>query len=404
MTVLERYAGVLRGTGTAAPLAASIVARVSLGMNAFAILLLVRQTTGSYAAAGLVAALHALAFAVFGPCRARAADRDGPVRVLVLTGVLHPVGLVALVLAAAYDAPAAALVVPAVLSGAAVPPSGAVMRALWAERVAPERLATAYSLEAVVVELCFVLGPALTAALAATLGPSAAVLASAVATLAGALWLARTPAVQAVRPHAERLAVRLGPLVSPTVRALLLTVLAIGAGFGAVEVAMPAYVEEQGSAPASAGVLLAVFSVGSMVGGLVYGGLPLQSAHRGQLPVLVLGLGAGTFLPLLATGPRGMGVALFFYGLMVAPVFACNSVLLGAAAPRGTVTEAFGWNTSMIFGGAALGNAAGGLLAERWSAYAALLVVAGTGVAAVALSFRAVIKSSRSATEQRPLP
>jgi MFS family permease len=396
VTVLQRYAAVLHGTQTAAPLAASIVARVSLGMNSLAILLLIRQSTGSYATAGLVAALHALAFAVFGPRRARSADRHGPVRVLVATGLLHPLGLAALVLLAAYDAPTLVLVVPAMLSGAAVPPSGAVMRALWGERVDGSRLATAYALEAVVVELCFVVGPVVAAGLAATSGPSAAVLASAAFTLVGALWLARTPAVRAVRPHAERPTGPFGPLTSPAVRALLLTVLAIGAGFGALEIAMPAYAEEQGARPASAGLLLAVFSVGSMVGGLVYGGLHLSATHRRQLPVLVVLLGLGTLLPLLATGPVVMAAALFGYGLAIAPVFACNSVLLGAAAPRGTVTEAFAWNTSMIFGGAALGNAGGGLLAERLSAYAALVLVAGTGAAAVALSLRGVIESSPS--------
>jgi MFS family permease len=404
VTVVGRYAAVLRGTGTAGPLAASIVGRLSLGMNTLAILLLVRESTGSYAAAGLVAALHALAFGVFGPRRARTADRRGPVGVLRVTGVLHPLALLALVALAAYDAPAAALAVPAVLAGATVPPLGAVMRALWRELLSGQRLSTAYSLESVVVELCFVIGPVVTAGLAATRGPSAAVLASAAITLVGALWLASTPAVQAVRPHEQRASSPFGPLASPAVRALLLTVLAIGAGFGAVEVAMPAYVEEQGSAPAYAGVLLAVFSLGSVVGGLVYGGLHLQTPHRRQLPVLVGALGLGTTLPLLATGPLTMGVAMFGYGLAVAPVFACNSVLLGAAAPRGTVTEAFAWNTSMIFGGAALGTAVAGLLAEHLSAYAALVVPAGTGAAAVALSVVAVIGSSRSAVSTSPPP
>jgi predicted MFS family arabinose efflux permease len=395
--LLERYGEVLRGHGTAGPLAASVVGRMALGMNSLAILLLVRESTGSYAAAGAVAALHALSFAVFGPRRARAADRGGPVGVLRATAVLHPAGLALLVLLAAYDAPVVALALPAVLAGAAGPPVGAVMRALWPQRVSGRPLATAYALESVVVELCFVVGPLLTAGLAATLGPSAAVLAAGMLALAGSLWLSATPAVRSVRPQQHCPPGRFGPLASPAVRALLLTVLAIGAGFGALEVALPAFVEELGAQPAAAGVLLAVWSAGSIAGGLVYGAVHLPVPQRRQLPVLVVALAVGAALPLLAAGPVAMAVALFGYGLTIAPLFACNSVLLGEAAPPGTVTEAFAWNTSMIFGGAALGNAAAGVLAERVSPYSALLLAAATGTVAAALSVVGLFRLGRAA-------
>ena len=397
MKLLERYAEVLRGRGTAGPLAASVVGRMALGMNSLAILLLVRESTGSYASAGAVAALHALAFAVFGPRRARSADRNGPVRVLRLTGALHPLGLGALVLLAAYDAPVPLLALPAVLAGAAGPPLGAVMRALWPVRVSGPALVTAYALESVVVELCFVLGPLLVAGLVATLGPSAAVLTAGLLALVGSLWLAATPAVQDVRPHSTPATSWLGPLTSPAVRALLLTVLAIGAGFGAIEVALPAFAEEIGSRPSAGGVLLAVWSAGSITGGLIYGGLHLDVPQRRQLPVLVVALAVGTALPLLAGGAVSMAVVLFVYGMTIAPLFACNSVLLGEAAPTGTVTEAFAWNTSMIFGGAALGNAAAGLLAERVSPYSALVLTAGTGAVAVLLSVYGLFSLRRAA-------
>ena len=125
MTVLARYSAVLRGQGTAVPLVASVVGRLSLGMTGFGLLLLVRETTGSYASAGLVAGTYALSFGVFGPSRARAADRKGPVRALLLTAVLYPLALALLVGLAAAGAPTWSLLVPAALGGAAVPPSAA---------------------------------------------------------------------------------------------------------------------------------------------------------------------------------------------------------------------------------------------------------------------------------------
>ena len=386
MTVFARYATVLRGHGTAVPLTASIVGRLSLGTTSLALLLLVRETSGSYAVAGLVSGAYALAFGLFGPSVARLADRTGPVLALRVTALLHPALLGLAVLAARADLPLPVLLLPTVAAGATVPPLGPVMRALWADALRGPALATAYSLESVVVELCFVAGPLLVASLTVLLDPSAPVVASGLLACVGGLWLSLTARVRAVSPHDERHGSPFGPLSSPAVRALLLTVAGVGATYGAGEVAVPAFVEEQGARASSAGVLLAVWAVGSVVGGLLYGGLDLRTPHRSQLPVLVTALAVGTALPLLATGTTTLGLALFVFGLTIAPFSACNSVLLGRAAPAGTVTEAFAWSTSMIFGGAALASGLSGVLVERSGSTAALLVTAAAGLLALVAS------------------
>lgn len=380
MSALARYAEVLRPPGARTALAASTVGRVSLSSTGLGALLLTRDTTGSYAAAGAVSASYAISFALAAPGRARSADRVGPVRVLVRCGLLHPLALLALVLLAWQGAPALALAGAAVAAGVTVPPIGSVMRALWGDLAPASALQTAYSLESVVVELCFVVGPLLVAGLTALFDPAAPVLASAVLAAGGALWLASVPRLRAVEPHTDRPTSMAGPLVSAAVRAQLLTVLWIGVGFGAIEVAVPAFVEEHGSRPSAAGVVLAVWSLGSVLGGLVYGGLhPRARAHR-QLPVLVAALAIGSVLPVLSPGVLLLCAALFAYGSTIAPFSACNSVLLGASAPAGTLTEAFAWNGSMIFGGAALGSALAGQLVGPYGAVAALAVTAAAGL------------------------
>ena len=380
MGLLERYGRLLRGTGAAAPLAASLLGRLALGVTGLALLLLVREETGSYAAAGLVAAAYALSFAAFAPVRARRADRRGPRGVVLLCGLLHPAVLLSLVLLAAQGAGAAVLAPAAVLAGATVPPLSGVMRALWGTLAQGEELTTAYSLESVVVELCFVGGPLIVAGLTAWAGPSAAVLAAGLLVLLGSCWLASTPALRAVVPHVHGAGRVAGPLTSPAVRALLLPVACVGAGFGAVEVALPAFTEAHGAGPSSAGVLLAVFSVASIAGGLAYGALPLAVPHARQLPWIFGVLAMGTALPLLAPTTLLMGLALLPYGLTIAPFSTCNSVLLGRAAPAGTTTEAFAWSGSMIFGGSALGNGLAGGLVEHSGARAGLVLVAATGL------------------------
>lgn len=392
MILLERYGAVLRGTGAAAPLAASVVGRVPLGMTGLAALLLARESTGSYASAGLVSAAYALAFAVVGPLRARTADRQGPLRVLTLMGVLHPAALGLLVALAADEAGTPALVAAAVLSGATVPPVGSVMRALWGRLVSGAELTTAYALESVVIEVCFVVGPLLVALLTGALGPSAAVLAAGALTLVGSLTLVRAPALRAVAPAGGELH-PLGPLRVGRVRALLAVSACVGIGFGAVEVALPAFAEETGSRPGMAGVLLAVWSIGSMGGGLVYGARHPAAPPGRQFRWLAVLLAAACALPLLAWPSSSLGtmaLALLAYGVTIAPLGACSSVLLGATAPAGTVTEAFAWNSSMIFGGAALGAASGGLLVERSGVGAALAVTAVSGGLVLVVGLRFV--------------
>ena len=376
--MIERYADVLRPPGAAPALVASVLGRFSLAMTGLALLLVARAATGSYAAAGAVSASYAVSFAVAAPSRARAADRRGPSSVLRTTGLLHPAAFALLLVLAGLHAPGWSLALAAVGIGVTVPPLGSVMRALWGDLLSGELLASAYSLEAVVIEACFVIGP-LAVALLSLLDPSVALAASAAIACVGALQLAASPAVRAVVPHEARPTSLAGPLVSPVVRACLLNVLWIGAGFGTIEVAVLAFVDERGSSRSVAGVVLAVWSLGSILGGLVYGGLHLAAPAARQLPVLVALVAAGACLPALSPGTVALALLLVAAGSTIAPFSACNSVLLGSAAPPGTVTEAFAWNGSMIFGGAALGTAVAGVLVDAHGARAALVATAVTG-------------------------
>jgi MFS family permease len=390
--VFRKYGDVLSPPGSATALAMSILGRLALGMTGLALLLLVRKATGSYADAGFVSAAYAISFALAAPNRARAADRNGPTSVLRVTGLCQPVAFGLLVLLADLHAPTLLMALAAVLIGFTVPPLGAVMRALWGELVEGRRLATAYSLESVVVELCFVLGPLLVGGLA-LLAPEIGVLACGIVAGVGALGLAANPRVREVVPHGARPTSLAGPLVSPVVRACLLNVLWIGTGFGTIEVGVLAFVEQHGQSRSTAGVVLAVWSFGSILGGLVYGGLHLNSPAARQLPVLVTVTGLAMALPVLSPGVVVLGALLVLAGTTIAPFSACNSLLIGASAPPGTVTEAFAWNGSMIFGGAAVGTAVAGVLVDAYGARAAFLATVVTGLLTIgssALGLRAL--------------
>jgi MFS family permease len=390
VTVLHRYGEVLRPPGARTALVAGFTGRVSLGMTGLALLLLVKAATGSYGSAGIVSACYAVALAVAAPLRARAADRSGAAPVLRMCAVLHPLAFAAAIVLTSVGAPVVADAAAALAIGFTVPPVGGVMRALWAQILEPQVLPVAYSLEAVVVELCFLSGPLLVALAAGLFSPATAVGASAVLGTVGALLLASVPVVRGGVPHAERPTHLAGPLVSPAVRACLLCVLFVGAAFGATEVGVLAFVEEHGQARSVAGVVLAVWSAGSATGGLVYGGLHLRSDASRQLPLLVTLVGVAAALPLLAPSVLLLGALLAVGGSTIAPWSAVNSVLLSRSAPAGTLTEAFAWNGSMIFGGVAGGTALAGALADAHGSHGALAVAAVCGACVVLASLLAL--------------
>ena len=369
----------LRPPGVRRAWLASLAGRVSLAMTGLALLLLIKQATGSYASAGLVSGCYAVTMAIAAPVRARSADRRGASRVLRACSAVHPLAFGLCVVLAEVHAPVVLDAGAALLIGITVPPIGGVIRALWGQVLEPRLVPVAFAMEAVVIELCFVVGPLAVAVLSGVVGPWAALLLSGLAATGGGFALANVPVVRATVPDPARPTHLAGPLVSPTVRACLLAVLFVGASFGAIEVGVLAFVEQHGHGRAVAGVVLAVWSVGSVLGGLVYGGLDLRASAGRQLPVLVTLVGVAATLPLLAPSVVLLSLLLLVAGSTIAPWSTVNSLLLSRGAPAGTVTEAFAWNGSMIFGGAAAGTALAGVLADASGARGAFVLAAAAG-------------------------
>src|SRR3954447_99555 len=261
-----------------------LLARLPIGLNALATVLFLRERTGSFAIAGAAAGGFALGSAIGAPFTARVVDRFGS-RVLLLLAAGHAIGLLGLLALGEADAPAAALVADAVLTGILLPPVSSVMRALYPRLLSeqPELVRGAYALDSVLTESIFIAGPLLIAALVAATGAEAALVLSAAAVLSGvSLFLGVLPADETPRGRGRRPGSRLGALRAPGIRTLLFSMLPVGFAFGALEVALPAFADERGHREL-AGVLIAIWSVASAAGGLVYGArsasIPLSRLH-----------------------------------------------------------------------------------------------------------------------------
>src|SRR5215208_5099348 len=177
----------------------SIIAGLSVGL-ALPIVLLVQEETGSFASAGAVTAALAISSAVTNPWRGRLVDRHGQSRTLPWLALGSAAGLWALVATTLAGAPLVVPIACAVIAGSLHAPMLSSTRPLWADLVDhPGQMSTAYALQAVILEVFFISGPLVAAALIALGSPAAAVVAIAAAELIGVLALAATPASRASR-------------------------------------------------------------------------------------------------------------------------------------------------------------------------------------------------------------
>ncbi|MGH2852080.1 MAG: MFS transporter, partial [Solirubrobacteraceae bacterium] len=169
----------------------SIVARLPLEMLGIGLVVHTQHLTGSFAAAGAVTGIYALAVGVGGPLLGRAVDRRGQTFVLLASSSATAVLLLAIATLPSR-APLAALIALAAGIGLATPPIGACLRTQLPGLLPdPDDVRSAYAFEASAVELTWIFGPPLVLCLGALWSTGAAL------ALAGAVVLSATAAFAA---------------------------------------------------------------------------------------------------------------------------------------------------------------------------------------------------------------
>ena len=381
-----RYAALLRTPHVGALLGWGMVARLPLGMTPLALLLVVRGEGKSYAAAGAVAAAYAIALGAGAPIAGRQVDRRGQAHALAPRAILHSCLLATVGALALIGVPTIALAAAAAAAGATFPPVASSVRTLLPTLVPTELRATGFALEASSQEVFFIGGPLFVAVLAA-IHPVAALGGAALAVGVGTLALVRVPPVRDTRPEHGPDHSRTGALAAVGVRTILVLAGFMGLSFGTVEVVLPAFAEQHGSR-ALAGLALASFSAGSLLGGLIAGLRPARDARR-QLLLFAWLLPVGLALPILATSIPAMCGLLFVAGLPIAPLITAAYGLVERVALPGAHAETFAWIGTAVVGGVAAGTAFGGWMVDAHGVRSAIVVAVGTiALGAVAVTLR----------------
>lgn len=375
-TLFGPYLRLFAVPGSVAFSLAGWVGRLPAPMLGLGAVLLVEGESGSYGLAGAVSGVLALCYGLAGPQWARAMDRRGQGRVLRLAMVLLLLTGVAFVAAVVSGAPRWSWFLLAALCGASAPNIGSMVRARWSALLDPTGRQTAFAFEAVADEVVFVLGPPLVTLLATLIAPPVGFLTGIAFGVAGGWWLAgqraTEPPLHPVDASAPR---RRRSVLTPTLLVVVATYLGVGTVFGAIDVVVVGFADEQG-APALAGAALAVFAFGSLLAGLAYGltRLPGSLAARFVGTAVAFGL-AGQLLWGVGSLPVLIGCG-FLAGLTIAPVLVSGTSLVESRVAPGVLTESLAWTITGLTLGVTAGSAVAGAAVDAWGAEAAFAVPA----------------------------
>ena len=348
------YRDLLRTPGVGRMITSQLAARFPSGMTALAILLHVEQRTGSYGAAGLVLAATSVGQALAGPVTSRWMGAWGMRRVLTLTlsvCVLSMLGLALLPL----NLPG--FVAFGFVAGLSTPPVQAAVRTIYPKLVNSSQLTPLFSLDASLQEIIWILAPVVITFVSTQIGTVEGLLLVAIILVAGGAWFVLSPELGRVRIPRSRRAFGLVVLKPPILLATVIGFLLIG-GVSAVEVGVVATFGHDGI---DAGLVLAVFAAGSLVGGLSMGHIPIGPwAMARRLLIVTVGLG----LAVLSLNFFWLGGTLLLAGIGIAPVLAVLFAITTASVKFSETAEAFGWAGTGQLIGAAAGSAVAGFLVD----------------------------------------
>lgn len=357
------------------------LAQLPIAMRPLLVTLLAEQRTGGFTVAGVAAGVTAAGMAVTAPWWSRALGRYGDQRVLVISGTLFVLAQVALVCASGT----LWLVVTSAMAGLCTPPVAASVRVRLPAALAGQELSRGYTINAVGQEVVYIGGPLWVAGWVSLAGPSAALLASAavgaVATIAGLLTFRVRPDDQ--QAAAEPRGARRSLLRLPAAVTLGGSYLAYWVCMGAMWVLLPAFATHLGQSGRT-GVLVAIWSAGSLVGGLLVAVVKVRIPPHGRYLVLLAMLTATSVFLLLPNTTSTMAIAAGVFGLPLAPWLAvADELVMVSVGPRRSA-EMYGWLTTLGQAGGAIGSAVAGPLAQHYHgglAFAIVAVALGIGLA-----------------------
>lgn len=367
MSVVSTYSSLLRTPGVARIIAAQLTARFPFGMLSLAFLLHVEHIHHSYGAAGLVLGAMSIGQAIAGPMTSRLMGVLGMRIVLWTTLILCSVSVAAIGL---LVMPIPVTMAVAFFAGLSMPPIQPAVRTIYPKMVNSRQLTPLFSLDASAQEIIWITGPVAITFASTQLGTVEGILMSVAIMLLGGFWFIASPEVGRVRiPRSKR---RFGVVLArpPVLLATVVGFLLIGS-CAAVEAGV---VAAFGEGSPLAGIVLAIWSLGSLAGGLALGHVPIGPwATARRMFLVFVGVVLSTFM---LWSWWGLSLALLVAGVGIAPALAVLFAIVSASVKFSDTAEAYGWVGTGQLIGAAIGSALAGFLIDHSGAVGAFWIAA----------------------------
>ena len=384
---MKSYLDLLKTPGVARIIAAQLTARFPSGMLSLAYLIHIEHILNSYGAAGLVLGATSLGQAIAGPLTSRWMGVWGMRKVLVLTLIVCAASIFTIALAP-LTLPLYMIV--GFIGGLSTPPIQPAVRTIYPKMVNSRQLTPLFSLDATAQEIIWIAGPVLTTFVAVQISSVLAIGLAGAFLIGGGIWFISSPEVGNVRiPRSKR---KMGVVLRrPAVLLSTITGFLLVGSCAAVEAGVVAVFGEGGP---QSGAVLAIWAIGSVIGGLALGHVPIGpwALARRMFAVLV-----GLTLAMLFTLVQGSGlefwwlaVTLLIAGIGIAPALAVMFAIVSSSVKFSDTAEAYGWVGTGQLIGAALGSAAAGFLIDANGAIGAFWVA--TSLAAVGFLVPTVLR------------
>lgn len=370
---MNAYLSLLRTPGVARIIAAQLVARFPGGMLSLGFLIHIEHIFHSYGAAGLVLAATSVGQAVSGPVTSRWMGRWGMRPVLILSTAVCAVALSAVALAP-EGTPLVGYMLAGLIAGLSYPPVQPAVRTIYPKMVNSRQLTPLFSLDASAQEIIWIAGPVVVTLVATQVSTVAGIFLSVFFLVVGGAWFISSPELGRVRiPRSKR---KLGAVLKrpPVLLATVVGFLLVGS-CAAIEAGVVATFGEGGG---EAGIVLGIWAIASLIGGLAFGHIPIGPWALARRMLLVF---IGAVLAVFAAGPSfefwSISGALVIAGLGIAPALAVMFTIVSASVKFSDTAEAYGWVGTGQLIGAALGSAIAGFLIDGFGPEGGFIAAAG---------------------------
>jgi MFS family permease len=372
---MSRYSQVLSNKSGQYLLISSFPARMAYGMISLSIFFKVQQSTGSIAIAGLATGVNGVTGATTAGLRGTLIDRFGmkiPLRFFAPSYAL-------LILLFSTGSSKTQLIVFAGILGFSAPPINLSIRPLWKVTVPAEQIRTAYAIDTAVMNSVGVFGPLLATTVSLNHSPQMSLRICSLLIFIGGAALSMSPQLKKWKPE-RKSSSDLAVWRTPAMQLLMFEGVFIGLGWGAFDIAVPAFTTLEGI-PHRTGIIFAIMAAGNVVGGLVAGMVSKKTSSFAAFKRIYFYWFIFS-LPLAFTYPNwSMMIVTASMSLMMGGLQVFYLEISEAVRPKGTAVAALGWLWTVEGTFASLGAALGGFISEHYSPrYCLALTTACVGI------------------------